>query len=236
MTDNNLPNLIKKNGIEDLVSLSGQLSLADKAVPGGETLDRKVIQRDDVESLKKRDEIVVEAQARAKAIHDRAARLYAKVEDVIRQSHGKGFESGREEGLATVTETLVRLKREHENLLTGLEKEAVALVHEIATKIIGEAFRTDDDALLGMVRQGLNASMGQHITVFLNPADFQRVRGQESHLLTAVSGVKGITLKPMESVKQGSCVIESDLGTVEADLEKQLAAIGKALGLEKDLP
>lgn len=233
MPTDNSNDVIKKGDVDARLTIEDELSRDISPEQSGGLGLGDVIKAGELSAVDKREEILSRAVTQATAIRDKARRLYAKVEDVIRNAHAKGYESGREEGLASVTQTVLTLKSEHARILEGLEKEAVNLVYEIARKIIGEAFRTDDDALTGMVRQALNASMGEHLTVFLSPSDYQRIREQKSQLLSAVAGVKSFTLKPMESVKAGSCVIESDMGTVEADLEKQLAAIARALGIEK---
>lgn len=235
MPTDNSNDVIKKGDVDARLTIEDELSRDISPEQSGGLGLGDVIKAGELSAVDKREEILSRAVTQATAIRDKAKRLYAKVEDVIRNAHTKGYESGREEGLASVTQTLLTLKSEHARILEGLEKEAVNLVYEIARKIIGESFRTDDDALTGMVRQALNASMGEHLTVFLSPSDYQRIKEQKSQLFSAVvAGVKSFTLKPMESVKAGSCVIESDMGTVEADLEKQLAAISRALGLEKE--
>lgn len=229
--DESQSKVIKSAEQGEKLDLGEQLAMGDSAALVSEVLDRSVISGSESLQLKKRDEIIKKALVEAQAIRERAKKLYAKVEEVVRQSHKKGHEAGREEGLASVTETLLRLRTEHEKMLATLEKDAVALVHEIARKIVGDSLRTQDEVLLGMVKQALGASMGQHITVFLNPQDFQRLRGRDTELMSATTGVQSLMIKPLESVRQNSCVIESDLGTVEADLEKQLEAIKRALGL-----
>lgn len=229
--DEGKPKIIKSNEVSERVDLAEQLAMDDSSALAVETLNRGVITEAESTQLKKRDEIVKKALIEANGIREKARKLHAKVEEVIRQSHKKGYEAGREEGLASVTEMLVRLKAEHEKILANLEKDAVALVYEIARKFVGESLRTQDEALLGMVKQALSASMGQHITVFLHPADFKRVRGHDAELMSATTGVQGLMIKPLESVRSGGCLIESDLGTIKADLESQLAAIKKALGL-----
>jgi flagellar biosynthesis/type III secretory pathway protein FliH len=232
--DESKSKIIKGSETGERIKLADQLAMSDSSALVAEVLDRSVLTAAEAGQIKKRDEIVKKALIEAKAIRDRAHQLHAKVEEVVRQSHKKGYEAGREEGLASVTETLVKLKAEHEKLLANLEKEAVALVYEIARKLLGDVLRTQDEALLGMVRQALSASMGQHITVFLHPEDFQRVRGHDAELMSATTGVQSLLIKPLESVRPSGCLIESDLGTIEADLEKQLAAIAKALGLARE--
>lgn len=226
------PKLLKKEKLDEDLSLGTRLDLDEFTSAMAEDLDRKVISQSELSHRGLRDEILGQARAEAGEIKERAKKLYLQVEEKVREAREQGFTEGREAGLASVTEMLTKIAKQNEDAMASLEKDMLKIVFEIASRVIGDAFKVSDEALLGMIRQALGASLGNELTVLLNPADFERVKAAQSGLIAVLHGSQVLKLRPAEPVKPNSCVIESELGTIKADLELQLKAIKKALGLE----
>lgn len=229
-----MPKLLKKEKLDEDLSLGARLDMDEFTSSDAEDAERKVISQSELSYRGLRDEILAQARAEAAEIKEHAKKLYIQVEDKVREAREKGFVEGREAGLASVTEMLAKIAKQNEAIMAGLEKDTLKIIFEMASRIIGDAFKISDEALLGMIRQALSASLGNELTVLLNPADFERVKAQQSGLMAALHGSQVLKLRPAESVKPNSCVIESELGTIEANLELQLKAMKKALGLEDD--
>lgn len=224
--------MIKKNLAGEILSLDSQLSLKEPSSKKAFVFEKHVLKKKDLVEHEKQQDILEDAVKEAESIKEKARKLLSQVEKKVSEAQKKGFDQGRQEGLASVTETLIKIKKENQKLLDGLTKEALELVYEIVKKMVGEAFEASDEALAEMIRQGLQASMGERITVFLNPKDYKKLKGQEAKLLTSLHGTQVLQLKPLETVKEKGCLIESELGSVEADLENQLKTIKKTLGLQ----
>lgn len=224
--------MIKKNLAGEILSLDSQLSLKETSSKNTSLFEKHVLKKKDLAKHEKQQDILEDAVNEAESIKEKARKLLGQVEKKISDAQKKGFDQGRQEGLASVTETLIKIKKENQKLLDGLTREALELVYEIVKKMVGEAFEASDEALAEMIRQGLQASMGERITVFLNPKDYKKLKGQEAKLLTSLHGTQVLQLKPLETVKEKGCLIESELGSVEADLENQLKTIKKTLGLQ----
>ena len=225
------PKVIKKNLASEVLSLDSQLSLKETSSKQGGVFEKSILKKQDLTKHEKQQDILDDAVREAEGIKERARTLLSQVEKKISDAKKKGFDQGREEGLSSVTEILMAIKKENQKLLEGLTREALELVYEISKKIVGEAFEASEEALAEMIRQGLQVSMGERITVFLNPKDYKKLKGQEAKLLTSLHGTQVLQLKPLETVKEKGCLIESELGSVEADLESQLKTIKKVLGL-----
>jgi type III secretion protein L len=227
------PKILKKERIEDEVSLASRLEMQEAAISAAGLGVGKVLSAEDLRLNAERRAFIDAAKRDAEDIRDRAKALYLEVENRIKAAEEKGFHEGREKGLASVTETLVKIRDDNAKLMEGLEKQSVGLVFEIARKIIGDAFRTSEEALVGMIRQALAASLGNSLTVFVNPADYERIKASQPKIISALHGSQALNLRPAEAVKLNCCLVESELGTIEADLEMQLEAIAKALGLKE---
>lgn len=224
--------IIKKTDVEKEVSLEARLDMEDPELTGLAS-DRKVISREDMEGFDRARKIIEEAREKARIIKEGARDLFRQIEQKVAQSQKEGFEKGRQEGLARVTETLATIKKQNQQFLAGLEKKCLALVYEISQKVIGDTLKISDEALLEMIRRALQSAMGHDLTLFIHPQDFDRVKANEKQLLASIETVQTLNLKPSENVKPGGCVIESELGTIDAELDYQLEAIARALGVDR---
>lgn len=220
--------VIKKENIDENVSLGDRLEIEDTHQQALSS-DKKVISENDMTALKEAQDIISKAHKDAEEIKTKAKALYCQVEEKMEKSRKKGFEEGKEEGFAKVTEELTRIQKEHHEVMHKVEREGVSLIYEIAQKIIGDALNTSDDALIGMIRQALLSSMGNELMIFVNPADLDRIKSQESKLMSVLQAIQTMQIKASENIQPGGCVIESELGSIDARLDLQMDAIKKAL-------
>lgn len=222
--------VIKSQNLDDALSLEAKLNMSDSAhVDFG--FDKKIIHSQDFQLKTEADDVLKKALLDADKIKKRAKQIYLDVEKRVRESEAKGYEDGRQEGLQALTEMALNLQKKNQEVLAKLEKQALELVFEMGRKVIGESFVASNEALLGMIRQALQAVMGNQLVVLVHPLDYQRIQAEQKNLMTALHGSQTLILKPAETVQPNSCLIESEMGTLEANLEKQLLAIKNALGV-----
>lgn len=223
--------IIKKGDVPKKVGLRSQLDLEDISVTimG---MDEKVISAENLSQREAAKQILKLAQQEAKAVRERAKDILALVEKRMAEECLRGFAEGEQKGFAKVTEELAQHKLKTEEMLKNLEKECVKLVYEIAAKIIGDAVKLNDDMLQSLVHQALQSAMGANLIVYVNPNDLERIKPKETKLLSSLQAMQTLQIKASSNVKEGGCVVESDLGTIDASLEYQLEAIKKALEIE----
>lgn len=223
--------IIKREQVDQNVSLGSRLDINEA---GSIVIDtgNKIVRGSDAEHVDEVNDILAKARVEAEQIKKRAKELYLQVEDKTEKAKQDGFERGRAEGLAEVTARLVQIEKKNQEMLRHIEKESLALVYEIAQKLIGDALKNSDEAIVGMVRQALQSSMGNELTLFVNPEDFERIKAHEATLMSTLHSIQTLNIKPSERVKIGGCLIESELGSIDAQIDLQLAAIRKALGLD----
>lgn len=226
--------VIKADQLENELSLEDRLNLKDKVYSEQSFQDAKIISSDKSRSKASADEIIQKAEEEADRIKKHAKKIYLEVEKRVDEASAKGYEDGREEGVQALTDLAIRMQKKNQEIVKSLEKQAVQLVYEIARKVIGDAFVSSEDVLLGMIRQALQSSMGEQLVILVNPEDYQKIQDKQSKLMSVLHGSQTLVLKPAETVKKNSCIIESEMGTLEANLENQLKAIGQALGVEDD--
>ncbi|HKX11963.1 MAG TPA: FliH/SctL family protein [bacterium] len=192
----------------------------------GGVIDREILDASDQAKI-----IISEAKAAADRIKGEAKEVLGQVQAEMEKSRQQGFEQGKQEGLQNGLEMLQRVKELRQKLFDDNEREMVKLVFEIAEKIIGREFKENDKAIMNVIRLAISDAIGEKIIVHINPQDYENVKKNEEELLQKVEKGKTLVFREDDTVKVGGCVVETDIGTIDAQLDTQLNAIKKALAL-----
>lgn len=223
----NMNKIIKKTDLQGKTGISSKPSAGGlMPVENGGVLNRKVL-----DAKEKAQLILDDASREAEKIREEARGLLSKVKEETEKARRDGFERGREEGLLSVTEMLTALEAAKERFYERSEPEMIKLVIAIAEKVIGRMVREHEEAIKSIVRQAVDSSLGDRITVRLNPEDHRIVTSDGSGFKEILDRTKRIVFKEDEAVTKGGCVVETEVGTIDARLETQLKAIRKALAL-----
>jgi flagellar assembly protein FliH len=192
----------------------------------GGVLDRRVIS-----AVDKAEKIINEAEADAAHIRAEAEKIKGDIEKVREEARKQGFAAGEAEGKARTTEALVSLEHKREQFYADAEPEIVRLAVAVAEKVIGIIANERPDVVKDVVRQALERSIGDRIVVRLNPEDYATVMSENYEFKDVIDRTKRIMFKEDEGIVKGGCVVETEVGTIDAQLETQMEAIKKALEL-----
>jgi flagellar assembly protein FliH len=145
----------------------------------------------------------------------------------------QGFEAGqaaaRQQGSAEIEAMHSQLARTIEEL-TGLrprfrheaEQDLVALALAIARRILHRELTVDPDALLGLVKAGLEKIELREVhRVRVSRADAARVR----QYLEQIGSPQRIEVIADAGLGPGAAILDSSRGTLDASIETQLAEI-----------
>jgi type III secretion protein L len=141
-----------------------------------------------------------------------------------------GFEEGYQEGLAQVTELLVKARTEYEAMLRNGSKDMLELAFKISEKIIGKQLELDKSIIMDIVAQALQTvRQSKQITVRVNPDDAKALKASKDALIEMLGHGRVIDVMEDKKVEKGGCIIESEVGVVDAQLNKQLDRLKKVL-------
>lgn len=171
-----------------------------------------------------------------KIIQSRVNFLEEKIQLEKEQAYRSGFEDGKEimreeqEMVIQLFLSLIEeLKKQREEYLKSVEKEMVRLSLEIAFKVIQQKIERDEKIILKNLRHALKHLLDKgRIIIRLNPADLEIV-SKHSKEIKSAEGLKELILEEDSKVTRGGCLIHSELGHIDAQIETQLEMIGKAL-------
>jgi type III secretion protein L len=137
----------------------------------------------------------------------------------------------REALLAEATQWLVRARASAARARTEGKDLALVLARKMAEKIIGHAVALNPAILSDIALQALAAAKVREggIVLRVHPEDLAALEATRSKWRETISSGLDVTLVADTSVGRLGCVVESDLGRVDARLETQLAALEQAL-------
>lgn len=155
----------------------------------------------------------------------------------------KGLTEGKnlaERGLVNVfrslraaTESVQALR---EKVMRESEDDLIDLVMKVARKVILREVAMDRGILLGVVQAAIAAlSERCEITIRLNPDDYILVTTGQDATFRKELLTERMRLKSDPVVLQGSCLIDSEMGTLDAGIEGQLDEIFRRLLEERNL-
>lgn len=162
------------------------------------------------------------AQARA-----RADEIIGGSQAAFEAERQRGYEEGREAALLDQAEKMIETVGRTVEYFAGVENEMVELVMSAVRKVV-DGF-DDREKVMVVVRNALAVVRNQkQMTLRLNPAEVDTVREQINDLLAAYPGVGYLDILADGRLARGACILESEIGMVEASLEGQIQALRQA--------
>ncbi|EGP45885.1 HrpE/YscL family type III secretion apparatus protein [Achromobacter insuavis] len=162
------------------------------------------------------------AQARA-----RADEIIGGAQAAFEAERQRGYEEGREAALLDQAEKMIETVGRTVEYFAGVENEMVELVMSAVRKVV-DGF-DDREKVMVVVRNALAVVRNQkQMTLRLNPAEVDTVRDQINDLLAAYPGVGYLDILADGRLARGACILESEIGMVEASLEGQIQALRQA--------
>jgi type III secretion protein L len=194
--------------LKDLASLSIE--------PG-----RKIVRAEELETCIDAQGILDAARAEAKRIVDSAQAEFD------RQSTA-GYEDGMTAGRMEMAERMIDSVSKTVNYVSGLERSVVDIVMKALRKILGDM--PDRERVAQVVRSALSVARNQrNVAVRVHPDDADHVRSQLAEITKPYPGVHFLECTPDARLQRGACILESEVGVIDASLDVQLKAIENSL-------
>jgi len=176
---------------------------------------------------------VADAHVRGAALlaqaHAEAERVVEKARAEADRIRAEAEDAGRREGQAGLAALEARSIEARARAIDEAERTVVALVTTIAERVLGAALEDGPERIVPAVRAQLDrVRRARTLDIRVHPDDAPSVREALARGgLGEVPGAASITADA--TITRGGCVLSSDLGTLDARLEVQLAAFERAL-------
>jgi len=162
----------------------------------------------------------------------------------ITRAYEEGFEAGK-------TEATKLLQTEYEKKVEGVMGDFAAMVHEfsgeigkydreydkaivtlalaVARRVVAREIDLDESAVLSRSREAIRKIIGvEKVKIHINPADEEYIKEHRNELNNYADSVREIAIEADNRVERGGCVIESELGNIDARISTQFELIEDA--------
>lgn len=114
--------------------------------------------------------------------------------------------------------------------LTHWEKSAVHLAAAIAARVIRRELAAQPEIPLALVREALELAAGSsQIRIHMNPADHAALGSQVQSLIKELTPLAPAELLADPAITSGGCRVDTQFGSIDQQLETQLARIEEEL-------
>lgn len=146
-------------------------------------------------------------------------------EMIKEQAETAGFETGQQQWNKQVQ----LLDKEIKVIRAEIENSMVPLALTAVKRILGRELKTDPDTVVDIISTALKAVI-QHkkIKIFVNPSDLKTVEASRARIRDLFERLDSLSIVPREDIEEGGCIIETEAGIINAQLESQLKALEQA--------
>lgn len=170
----------------------------------------------------------LQARSLLEQARDQAAAIQAQAREEFVRERERGHAEGLEAGKQVMAERIMAAAVRSMDGLAAMEEEMVNVVIQALKKIIGEM--DDRERLVRIVRTALNMVRNEKKVILrVPPAQADTATSALSELQRDHPGITILEVVADPRLAGDDCVLESDLGIVDAGLDNQIEAIRKAL-------
>lgn len=183
---------------------------------------KKAIPSEEFSTLADAAAIVEEVKREANEFKKEVAREAEKEKE-------KGFQEGFQEGLVALNQHIAAIDQELKKIREDVQKKILPLALTAARKIIGEELRTYPDRIADIVLTALKpVTQHRRITIYVNKADLEFVEASRPKIKMLFEHLENLSIQERSDIEPGGCIIETEAGIINAQLENQWRAMEAA--------
>lgn len=139
------------------------------------------------------------------------------------------FQEGFQEGLVSLNKHLFALDQELKILREEVQKNILPLALKAAKKIIGEELRLHPDRIVDIVLTSLKpVTQHRKIVIYVNKVDLDMLEANKNKIRSIFEHLESLSIQERSDVEPGGCMIETEAGIINAQLENQWRALEAA--------
>lgn len=183
---------------------------------------RKVISSEDFSSFIQAKEVLDKAKEESLDYREDIA----KECEVLRE---RAEVAGYEAGLTKWNEQIAYLERQVIQIRKDMENAIILLAMTAIKKIVGREIEINPETVVDIVATALKpVSQHKKISIFVNRLDYDEIEKKRPRLRQIFEHLEMLTIQVRDDVTQGGCIIETEAGIINAQLENQWKALENA--------
>ncbi len=164
-----------------------------------------------------------------------------KVSEIEHEAYKKGYEAGREEGykegqaevlrlidrLGTIVSTAVDIR---DDIIRSSEKMMTEMILMIARKVIKDEIVERREVVINNIKEAIRRVKDRdRVDIRVNFADLDMTTAHKDELIKMMESLKKVNIYEDSRVERGGCIIETDVGAIDARISTQLDAMEEAI-------
>jgi flagellar biosynthesis/type III secretory pathway protein FliH len=135
-----------------------------------------------------------------------------------------------EDAVAAATEMARQLQHTREQWIREWENNVVRFAAAMASRIVRREIRQDPQITRELIREALELAAGSgETTLQLNPDDYQTLEPHVQQMQNELGTLSPTSIVPDPQVSAGGCRVQTRFGTIDQQVETQLARIEEEL-------
>ncbi len=182
----------------------------------------KVIPAEKFSKIIEANEIVEKAKEDSEKYIDKVKKECASLKEEAKK---EGFD----EGLEVLNEHILKLDSSIKDLSKEYEAKILSIALKAAKKIVAEELKTHPDTIVNIIKGALKP-VTQHLKVkiFVNKQDLDILEKEKPKIKEMLQQVQIFSLEERNDIEPGGCIIETEKGIINAQLDNQFRAIEAA--------
>ena len=183
---------------------------------------KKIIPAEEFSTLEEAIEIV-------KRVKKEEVIYRKKIEDECELLKKQAYEDGYQKGLEKFNEALAKIDAEIKRLHEDFQKKLLPIALKAAKKILGEELQLHPERITDIVIQALKpVTQHHHIKIYVHPKDLAILEKDKEKIKKIISHIESFSIQERNDIEPGGCIIETEAGIINAQLENQWRAMEAA--------
>lgn len=183
---------------------------------------KKVISASELSTLQNASEILEHMKQDAEKYRMQVAKESEELKE-------NAFKEGYEDGFKQWSEHLAQFEKKLEALHKEMQQAIIPIALKAAKKIVGREIELSEDAIVDIVASNLKA-VTQHkkITIYVNKKELDILEKNKPRLRELFEHLESLSIRPRDDVAPGGCIIETEIGIINAQMEHRWRILEKA--------
>jgi type III secretion protein L len=141
----------------------------------------------------------------------------------------QAFKEGYDEGFKQWAEHLASFEKKLEDLHKEMQKVIIPIALKAAKKIVGREIELSEETIVDIVASNLKA-VAQHkkIIIYVNKKELEILEKNKPRLRELFENLESLSIRPRDDIAPGGCVIETEIGIINAQMEHRWRVLEKA--------
>ncbi|MEN9654472.1 MAG: putative type secretion protein SctL [Chlamydiota bacterium] len=190
--------------------------------------ETKVIYASEVETLIDADTLLATVKKEAAQFKQQAA---------VEAEHTRelAFHEGFDKGLATWNKQLTHVNYELELIRKRVQEQMMPLVIAAVRKILGDELKLHPDRIVELIMTALKpVTQHKRVVLYVNKDDLAEIEKGRPKIKKMFQHIDHLSIQERDDISPGGCIIETEAGIINAQLENQLRALESAFAAFKE--